>query len=155
MEIRHATLSDIETLIRLRLEFLIDGGYRGEAEDRSELTERLRAYFTETLPTGQFLAVLAEEEGEVASVAYLSVSRRYSRRVEAIRPCGMIYNVYTPPKFRRRGLATKVLEELLRCAKCLELESVDLLASDAGKPLYEKLGFAEPSHTYMVKRMSD
>ena len=153
MELRRATISDTETLIRLRVAFLTDGGYRGEGEDLAALEERLRTYFETTIPTGELVAVLAEEDGKVASVAYLSVSRRYSRRVEAVVPCGMIYNVYTPPEFRRRGLATRVLEELLCAAKELALDSVELLASEAGKPLYEKFGFVEPSHTYMVKRM--
>ena len=153
MELRRATLSDIETLIRLRMEFLTDGGYRSENDARTDLEARLRAYFESAIHSGEFVAVLAEEDGKVASAAYLSITRRYSRRVEAIVPCGMIYNVYTPPEFRRRGLATRVLEELLCAAKELALDSVELLASEAGKPLYEKLGFAEPSHTYMVKRM--
>lgn len=153
MEIRLATEQDIETLIRLRMEFLADGKQESGGEDPATLASRLRKYFTATLSSGQFIAVLAEEEGNVASCAYLSVYCRYSRRVEDIRPCGMIYNVYTPPAFRRRGLATKVLEALMRQAEELGLESLELLASEAGKPLYEKLGFREPSHTYMVKRM--
>ena len=153
MELRRATISDTETLIRLRIAFLTDGGYRSEGEDLAALEERLRAYFESAIPTGEFAAVFAEEAGEIASVAYLSVSRRYSRRVEAIVPCGMIYNVFTPVAYRRRGLATLVLKELLRISEELDLDSVELLASEAGKPLYEKLGFAEPSHTYMVKRM--
>ena len=153
MELRRATISDTETLIRLRIAFLTDGGYRDEGEDLAALEERLRTYFESAIPAGELVAVFAEEAGEIASVAYLSVSRRYSRRVEAIVPCGMIYNVFTPVAYRRRGLATLVLKELLRISDELDLDSVELLASEAGKPLYEKLGFAEPSHTYMVKRM--
>lgn len=153
MELRRATISDTETLIRLRIAFLTDGGYRGEGEDLAALEERLRTYFESAIPAGELVAVFAEEAGEIASVAYLSVSRRYSRRVEAIVPCGMIYNVFTPVAYRRRGLATLVLKEVLRISEELALDSVELLASEAGKPLYEKLGFAEPSHTYMVKRM--
>ena len=153
MQIRFATTDDLSTLVQLRMDFLSDGGAVWTGEERANKVGELQAFFASALPTGELCAVLAEENGVACSAAYMTVTRRYARRVERICPCGMIYNVYTYPSYRRRGLATKLMETLIQYAEELGLETVDLLASEEGRPLYEKLGFREPSHTYMAKRM--
>jgi len=54
---------------------------------------------------------------------------------------GFIGDVYTAEGFRRRGLA-KHLSELALCwLGSKDVRMVRLLASEAGRPLYEKLGF--------------
>lgn len=54
---------------------------------------------------------------------------------------GFIGDVYTEPSFRDRGIATRLNQEALRWLKTKDIEMVRLLASNAGRPLYEKLGF--------------
>ena len=58
------------------------------------------------------------------------------------------------PEFQRRGFATKVMERLCEEAGNLNLCAVDLYGSNEGKPLYEKLGFKIPYHTYMKKKIT-
>ncbi|NLM62500.1 MAG: GNAT family N-acetyltransferase [Clostridiales bacterium] len=52
-----------------------------------------------------------------------------------------MYNVYTNPEYRRRGIATQVMTALLQEAEKLNVAVIDLLSTDDGKSLYEKLGF--------------
>lgn len=59
-------------------------------------------------------------------------------------PCterAVILNVYTEPEFRRRGVARLIMQAILGWVKGRGLRSVNLHASDEGRPLYEKLGF--------------
>ena len=59
-------------------------------------------------------------------------------------PCtqrAVILNVYTEPEFRKRGIARQVMLTILAWAKGRGLRTVNLHASDEGRPLYEKLGF--------------
>jgi len=57
------------------------------------------------------------------------------------RPLAWIGMVLTRKTYRGRGFARRLLNEVLRLADILGIESVKLDATDQGKPLYEKLGF--------------
>ena len=52
-----------------------------------------------------------------------------------------IYYIATHPKFRRRGLAMRVMKELVKHAKALGHSKVCLLATPEGRPLYHRCGF--------------
>ncbi len=53
----------------------------------------------------------------------------------------VILNVYTEPEFRKRGIARQVMLAILAWVKEQGFRSVNLHASNEGRPLYEKLGF--------------
>ena len=52
-----------------------------------------------------------------------------------------IMNMYTNPAYRRRGIAAKTLDMLVKDAKNKGIKFISLEATDMGKPLYEKYGF--------------
>ncbi len=52
-----------------------------------------------------------------------------------------IINMYTEPEYRKRGLARLIMEEMIRWCKEQGYAWVALHASDAGRHLYETLGF--------------
>lgn len=55
---------------------------------------------------------------------------------------GKLMNVFVAPAFRRRGLASAVLQHVVaHCRERLQLRLLVLSSSDAGKALYERLGF--------------
>jgi GNAT superfamily N-acetyltransferase len=53
----------------------------------------------------------------------------------------IVLNVYTEPEWRRRGLAERLMREVLTWARLERLDRLVLHASTAGRPLYERLGF--------------
>src|SRR4029077_20355496 len=53
----------------------------------------------------------------------------------------IIQNVYTEPGWRRRGLGTLLMKEIIAWAEKTGIDSLVLHASDEGRPLYENLGF--------------
>lgn len=53
----------------------------------------------------------------------------------------IIQNVYTEPDWRRHGLGTLLMKEIIAWSQKTGIESLVLHASDEGRPLYEKLGF--------------
>jgi GNAT superfamily N-acetyltransferase len=53
----------------------------------------------------------------------------------------IIQNVYTEPEWRRRGLGTLLMKEIIAWSQKTGIESLVLHASDEGRPIYEKLGF--------------
>ncbi len=50
-------------------------------------------------------------------------------------------NMYTNPKYRRKGIAYKTLDMLIKDSKSKGIFSISLEATDMGRPLYEKYGF--------------
>lgn len=54
----------------------------------------------------------------------------------------IIGDVYTKPAYRRKGVATKLNREVLKWLNSRGIKSVRLLASDAARPIYERLGFS-------------
>ena len=55
-------------------------------------------------------------------------------------------NMYTDPRYRRKGIAYKTLDLLVRDAKSKGITAISLEATDMGQPLYEKYGFVKMDH---------
>ena len=55
---------------------------------------------------------------------------------------GFIGDVYTEPTYRGKGVATKLNREALKWLSSRGIKSIRLLASDAARPMYERLGFS-------------
>ena len=54
---------------------------------------------------------------------------------------GLVLNVYVERAFRRRGIATVLMQEILAWSSRERIDRLVLHASEAGKPLYKGLGF--------------
>jgi ribosomal protein S18 acetylase RimI-like enzyme len=147
--IRMANSDDIELLVTTRLDYLATDGYVMSGERRNEFSAQLRDYFAIHLERNDFAAVLADDMGRIASVAYLILSERPSAPAFPNGRIGTVMNVLTYPEYRRRGFATRVMQRLLAAAQDMKLASVDLMATADGKDLYAKLGFAASEYTPM------
>jgi GNAT superfamily N-acetyltransferase len=62
--------------------------------------------------------------------------------------CAYLMNIYTRPAYRGCGIGKKVVEWLICEAQKRNIAKIYLEASEAGRPLYEKLGFVN-MHGYM------
>jgi GNAT superfamily N-acetyltransferase len=54
---------------------------------------------------------------------------------------GLIVNVFTEPKWRRRGIAKLLMKEIIAWSHGQHLDDLVLHASSDGRALYEQLGF--------------
>ncbi|HEV3409085.1 MAG TPA: GNAT family N-acetyltransferase [Chthoniobacterales bacterium] len=54
---------------------------------------------------------------------------------------GLLINVFTEPEWRRRGVAMLLMQRVIDWSHEQRLDRLILHASDAGRPLYEKMGF--------------
>ncbi|SDN23985.1 GNAT family N-acetyltransferase [Acetanaerobacterium elongatum] len=140
MTVRVAETKDIDTLIKLRLEYLAHHFGRLEPKAEQALRAQLQGYFSAHL-NHDFLAVLCEDSGKVVSTAYLAINEKPANPRFITGKTATVLNVYTYPEYRKRGCATQVLELLIQCAKNMNISYIELSATEAGKPLYEKLGF--------------
>lgn len=143
MIIRRATAADIDLLVQMRMAYLSEHGMPDEA-----VREKLKDYFDRWLGGDGFMALLGEVDGRTVSTAFLTVEEQPPRSLTTGRK-GTVYNVYTDPAFRRQGLAERMMHALVDEARRMNVNNIDLLATEDGKSLYEKLGFSRPNYTYM------
>lgn len=90
-----------------------------------------------------FFAALVGVDNEIASVAFLAFSNRPANSFFPTGKTGTFFNVLTYPEYRKKGYATLTMNLLIETARNQNLSYVELSASEAGKPLYQKLGFME------------
>ena len=155
MLIRPVNIDDIDLLIKLRVDFLLDENKLHEFQDIEAIKGKLQGYFKKWIPLKGFTAYIAEENGNIYSTAFLSIVERPPRNANTSCLVGTVYNVYTYPQYRRKGIATQVMKALLADAESLGVASVDLLATEDGKPLYEKFGFVVPEYTPMRRKLKN
>ena len=65
----------------------------------------------------------------------------------------IILNVFTEPEWRRRGVATLILNRILAWARDQRLDRLVLHASDEGRIVYECLGFVQTNEMRFKDRL--
>lgn len=149
MILEKAGTADIPALTELRLAYLReDGGLSEDMENR--LRSVLPAYFEKHLNRDLF--VYTARDGAAVSCAFLLVAERPPNPAFPTGRVGTVYNVYTLPGYRRRGLAKRVMCELLSGAEKFALDFVELKASEDGYGLYKALGFEEEASEHIPMR---
>lgn len=151
MEYRTATKADVDELISIRLEMLRNVN---ELSDdfcfSDEFIANSRRYFLE----GNQTTSIALECGNIvacASISYTEVMPTFSH------PSGNrahLMNVYTNARYRRQGIAHKLVQTLINEAKQRGVSEISLDATDSGRPLYETLGF-RTSDECMVMNLTE
>lgn len=149
-----ATVQDITELIELRMAYLnSDFGEIGDEESKMAIIEELRPYLH--FHIGRDLKVLVARDDEADLICccawLLLVDKPPSPRFPHGRT-GVLFNVFTRPEYRRRGIAKRVMECLIDEARDLALDVLELHATDDGYPLYLSLGFADDSSTHKAMR---
>ena len=137
--VRPATTDDVDVLVQHRLAMFTDMG--STLDDR--IGPAFAAWLRELMPTGAYRAWLVETaDGEVvggggATIIPWPPGPRYPGTRLAF-----VYNVYTEPAHRRRGLARLVMDAIHTFCREHGVTSVALNASADGQPLYEAMGYA-------------
>lgn len=150
MNICKATLDDIDDLIRLRIDFLTMDQGRLSDQNEKDIRAQLKVYLAKHIPLEDFIAVIAKHPtGKIASAAFLIIQERPANPSFIRGLTGTLLNVVTYPEFRRKGIASQVIGEIINEARQKGVSSIDLYATDDGRELYKKLGFVEPLYTSM------
>jgi len=152
MVIRKATHEDLDRLIQIRMDFLREEAGSMSMDMENTLRAQLAVYIPQHLNRDLFVFA-AEEEERIISTVFLSLSEKIPNTVYPNGRTGVVHNVYTNPAYRKAGLATALLQEMVKQARLLDISAVDLIATEEGKPLYEKAGFHAIKNTYMRLRL--
>jgi GNAT superfamily N-acetyltransferase len=154
VDIRIATVDDIPVIARHRAAMFVAMGALPHAF-ASEMEDLTKRYLELALPAGEYVGWLAYAGGVPGDVvAGAGVQRRRTLPSPAHPPQrpgvnrgyqALVINVFTEPGFRRRGIARRLMTNLIEWAAAESIESIVLHAAAEGRPLYESLGFSATS----------
>lgn len=142
--IRCAEITDIPLLVELRLAQM-QSMQRHDRESLDRLAAATEAYLRFHLPDGSFRAWVTELEGQIVTCGGLVIRQAPPAYSNLSGREGYLMALYTRPEFRRRGLATALMQTILDHLRGEGLTRATLRASPEGRPLYEKLGFESSS----------
>ena len=140
---KKATIEDIGILTKTRIEVLRVANQLSDDADMTEVEKQSYEYYSKALRDGSHTAYLVFDGKNfigAGGVSYYRVMPTYHN------PSGnkaYIMNMYTSPKYRRKGIAYKTLDLLVRDAKSRGVNVILLEATEMGRPLYEKYGFVK------------
>ncbi len=153
--LRQADVSDAPTLARHRTAMFVEMG-RLDPCDFDLMARGNESYLLDAMPRGEFVAFVLEIEGVPVGSGGVQLRTLLPRpstgRVPlTTSPQGIIMGIYTETTYRRKGAAESIMRAIMAWAEAQQIPSLVLHASDAGRPLYEKLGFRQTSEmSYFV-----
>ncbi len=143
MEFRVATLNDLDLLTTSRIEVLRAANKLDASTDMANVEKESYNYYKNALEDNTHFALLVMEDDKfigAGGVSFYSVMPTYHN------PSGKkayIMNMYTSPDYRRKGIAYKTLDMLVKVSKERGINQISLEATEMGRPLYEKYGFVK------------
>lgn len=138
---KRATIEDIDILTETRIDVLRAANKLPGDTDMSEVKKQSYNYYKKALCDDTHIAYLIFDESYfvgAGGVSFFQVMPTYHN------PSGKkayIMNMYTNPEYRRKGIAYKTLDMLIKDTKGKGIINISLEATAMGRPLYERYGF--------------
>jgi ribosomal protein S18 acetylase RimI-like enzyme len=140
-ETRLATEADAELIGEQRRRMFLDSGQADEVRIE-EVIASFVPWARAKLIDGSYVGWLTEEDGRVVAGAGMLLMDFPPHWMDSQPIRAYLLNVYVEPAFRRRGLASHLLEMAVKDAHRRRIKVVSLHASKFGRPLYALNGFA-------------
>jgi GNAT superfamily N-acetyltransferase len=146
--IRPAAAADLPHILRHR-----EGMFRdmGVVCDYDALIDASRGWLAEAMASGTYVGWVAETKAAVVAGAGLTVLPWPPGPRDVSGRLAFVYNVYTDPDHRRRGLARRLMDTLEAWCRAQGIGRIALQASAAGRPLYESMGYVVAAEPLMLK----
>jgi len=140
---KRATIEDLDILTETRICVLRAANQLSDKVDMAEVRNASYQYYRQALAEHSHVAYLVFD-GETfvgaGGISFFHVMPTYHN------PTGKkayIMNMYTKPEYRRKRIAWKTLDLLIKEAREMGISAISLEATEMGKPLYEKYGFVK------------
>jgi GNAT superfamily N-acetyltransferase len=136
---RPATAADVDALVAMRAAFLAEFQNADPADP--VLLAALTKYFTTVASTSEFAAYLAEADRRVVAAGAMLLQHHPPSLHNMVGRQAYIFNMYTLPAWRNRGLASTILRKLIDHAKAAGCPKASLHTAPLARPMYARAGF--------------
>lgn len=140
--IRRATLDDVPTILFQRCAMFSEMG-SGTPEEIETMKHAFEPWLRQKMAEDRYLGWFAiTNDGEIAAGAGLWLMEWPPTVIEPNARRAYMLNVFTHPEHRRQGLAHRLTQTIIDWCRTNGCHLLLLHASDAGRPVYESMGFA-------------
>ena len=141
MELRPASLDDLDLILHHRRQMFGEMG--GEYERRlGDFEQASRLYFESALRDGSYHGLFGAVDGKTVAGGGVVIAAWPGSPLNFDPRRAWILNIYVKPEHRGRGYARALTQALIEWCRSQGFRSIALHASEEGRTLYEKLGFA-------------
>jgi GNAT superfamily N-acetyltransferase len=147
--LRASTLADLEIHVSHRMAMFKDMEMGTEAGIK-QMADAFRPMLRNMLVTGQCRGFVLEENKQVVAGLLLMLKESLPTPVTPLSVRGYLFNLYTAPSHRRKGVASRLTDAALDLARDLGIEIVELHASLEAEGMYQRMGFVPTSEMRLV-----
>jgi GNAT superfamily N-acetyltransferase len=151
LEVRAATLEDVEVITRHRRLMFMDAGH----DDSSVLdlvSERFEPWVKERILQDRYLGWLAVIDGRVVAGLGLLLLDWPPHPLDPSQSLrAYLLNMYVEPEHRRQGIGGRLMELALDEARRRKIRVTALHATDAGRSLYESKAFKATNEMFYIE----
>ncbi len=145
MDIVYKKLSENELreITKMRIDQLTEeytSGGRTVPSD-VDLESALLDFYIRNLAAGTYVSLLAFDKDKIVGTSGMSFAEKPPYFTCPSGRIGILSSMYTDPSYRRKGIATQLLDRLVKEAKDYGCGTIYITASDMGVKLYESYGF--------------
>jgi GNAT superfamily N-acetyltransferase len=143
--LRRAAINDIDLLVKhhnamFREIHRVDGRSIDEDVFKS-MDEQCRRKIEKHFASGMACSWVIEEDAAFVASAGITIFESVPVPFDLNAETAYLHSVYTEPEYRRRGYARRLVMEAMAYCASRGINRIDLAATNAGRPLYESLGF--------------
>lgn len=139
-------MEDIDILTETRIQVLRAANKLSRDIDMSDVKKQSYDYYKKALYDGTHIAYLIFDGSRFAGACGVSFFQVMPTYHNSSGRKAYIMNMYTDPEYRRKGIAYKTLDMLIRDTKNKGITDISLETTDMGRPLYERYGFVKRIH---------
>ncbi len=147
-----AVPENIDKLIDIRIAYLSEDYGRLSDEQTAVIRKSLISYYERHLNSDLFVYTAWDNDSIIGS-CFLLVTEKPANPSFPHGRTGTVLNVYTKPEYRRMGIASRLMNELIEDSRRFGLDFIELKATEDGYKLYSSLGFADEKSKYHVMKL--
>ena len=145
MEITYKKLTgkELDTVIKMRLDQLTEEYVSAgrPVPEGVDLKTALYDFYRRNMAAGTYVSWLAFDGERIVGTSGMSFAEKPPYFTCPTGRLGILSSMYTDPEYRRMGIATNLLDRVVKEAKDYGCGTIYITASDAGVKLYESYGF--------------
>ena len=140
---KRLTEAELDTVIKMRIdqlteEYISAGKTVPEGVD---LEMTLMDFYKRNMAAGTYVSWLAFDGDKIVGTSGMSFAEKPPYFTCPTGRLGILSSMYTDPNYRRLGIATALLDHVVKEAKDYGCGTIYITASDMGVKLYESYGF--------------
>jgi GNAT superfamily N-acetyltransferase len=139
--VRRAAADDVPALARLRWRWVVEETDGNADIERASFMDFFTTWALDHL--NRYVPFVVEVDGQLAGMAWLSLTERVPSPRALERRTGDVQSVYVVPELRGQGVGRRLIDAVIRHARDIELRHLTVHSAATATGFYARLGFSD------------